>query len=151
MFKLTLKRIFKGNTYTIGKLYDPSGKWICDTLEDIDRSLTSKTDLSEIKKKKVYGKTAIPLGSYKIDMNTVSPRFADRSWAKPYSGKLPRLQNVPGFDGVLIHVGNSDADTSGCVLVGENKVKGRLVNSTASFNKLMGILKNKKDIILEVS
>lgn len=150
MYKLTLKRIFKGDTYTIGKLYDKSGKWICDTLEDKDRGLTSGMDLSEIKKKKVYGKTAIPSGSYGINMDTVSPRFADRAWAKPYSGKLPRLQNVPGFDGVLMHVGNSDADTSGCLLVGENKVKGRLVNSTASFNKLMGILKNQKDITIEI-
>ena len=72
----------------------------------------------EIKSKKIYGQTAISTGIYKIDMNTVSPKFKDRSWAKPYDGKLPRLLNVPGYEGILIHVGNTVEYTSGCILVG---------------------------------
>jgi hypothetical protein len=62
----------------------------------------------EIKSKKIYGETAVPTGTYKIDMSTVSPKFKNRSWARPYEGKVPRLINVKGFDGVLIHPGNSD-------------------------------------------
>ena len=137
--KLTLKRTFKGPQYTIGKLY-VNGVYECDTLEDTDRGLNETQSLLEIQSKKVYGETAIPTGVYKLNMNTVSPKFKDRSWAIPYKGILPRLENVKGFEGVLIHVGNKPQDTLGCILVGENKVKGQVINSTASFNKLMKLL-----------
>ena len=137
--KLLLRRTFKGPDYTIGKLFI-NGIYECDTLEDTDRGLTSQMTLEEIKAKKVYGETAIPTGVYKLNMNTVSPKFKDRSWAIPYKGILPRLENVKGFEGVLIHVGNKPQETLGCILVGENKVKGQVINSTASFNKLMKLL-----------
>lgn len=137
--KLLLRRIFKGPQYTIGKLY-VNGVYECDTLEDTDRGLHETQSLLEIQSKKVYGETAIPTGVYKLNMNTVSPKFKDRSWAIPYKGILPRLENVKGFEGVLIHVGNKPQDTLGCILVGENKVKGQVINSTASFNKLMKLL-----------
>lgn len=137
--KLILKRTFKGPKYTIGKLY-VNGVYECDTLEDTDRGLHETQSLLEIQSKKVYGETAIPTGVYKLNMNTVSPKFKDRSWAIPYKGILPRLENVKGFEGVLIHVGNKPQETLGCVLVGENKVKGQVINSTASFNKLMKLL-----------
>ena len=87
-----------------------------------------------------YGETAIPTGTYKIDMDTVSPKFQNRAWAKPYNGKLPRLIDVKGYSGVLIHVGNKPEDTLGCILVGENKVKGQVINSTATFYELMTAL-----------
>lgn len=144
--KLLLKRIAKKDTYTIGKLY-VDGKYVADTLEDCDRGLTQDMSLEEIKRIKVYGQTAIPTGTYKIDMNTVSPKFKDRSWAKPWKGKLPRLIDVPGYEGVLIHVGNQAQDSLGCVLVGQNKVKGRVINSTATFGKLMSVLLQDKDNI----
>lgn len=136
---LNLKRRFKGSKYTIGTL-TIDGKFKCDTLEDIDRGLSDDMQEYIIKSKKVYGETAIPTGTYVIDMYTVSPKFKDRSWAKPYGGKLPRLLDVKGFSGVLIHVGNTNKDTLGCILVGENKVKGQIINSTATFNKLMKLL-----------
>ena len=104
----------------------------------------------EIEKIKVYGKTAIPTGTYKVDMNTVSPKFKDRTWAKPYSGKLPRLLDVKGYSGVLIHVGNKPEDTLGCLLVGENKVKGQVINSTAAFNRLMTELNKDKNIEITI-
>lgn len=137
--KLLLRRIFKGPRYTIGKLFI-NGVYECDTLEDQDRGLTSQMSLEEIKAKKVYGVTAIPTGTYSINMTTVSPKFKDRAWAKPYKGILPRLENVKGYEGVLIHVGNKAEDTLGCILVGENKVKGRVINSTATFYELMTVL-----------
>lgn len=137
--KLTLKRTFKGPQYTIGRLC-VNGVYKCDTLEDTDRGLYETQSLLEIQNKKVYGKTAIPYGTYKIDMDTVSPKFQNRAWAKPYNGKLPRLIDVKGYSGVLIHVGNKPEDTLGCILCGENKVKGQVINSTATFYELMTAL-----------
>ena len=134
--ELLVKRVAKKDNYTIGKLYI-DGVYFADTLEDCDRGLTQDMPLEEIKAKKVYGKTAIPKGTYKVYMNVVSPKFKDRSWAKPYGGKLPRLLNVPNYEGVLIHVGNTAEDTSGCLLVGINDSQGRISNSQATFKKLM--------------
>lgn len=133
--ELVLKRTFKGPKYTIGHLYI-NGAYECDTLEDVDRGLTDSMSVTEIAAKKVYGQTAIPTGTYKIDMNTVSPKFKDRSWAKFCKGKLPRLVDVKGYSGVLIHVGNKAEDTLGCILVGDNKIKGQVINSTSTFQQL---------------
>lgn len=147
--KLLLKRIAKMEKYTIGKLYI-DGKYFSDTLEDTDRNLTSTMSKDEIVKVKVYGKTAIPTGTYVVDMNTVSPKFGKRSWAQPYKGKVPRLQDVPGYEGVLIHPGNTADDTSGCILVGRNKVRGQVVESQNTFHSLMNILKGDNDITITI-
>lgn len=149
MIKLKLQRTFKGVSYTIGKLH-LNDKYFCDTLEDTDRGLKSTMSVEEIERIKVYSQTAIPTGTYKINMNTVSPKFKDRVWAKPYGGKLPRLINVKGYSGVLIHVGNKPEDTLGCILVGENKVKGQVINSTAAFNRLMTELSKDSNIELTI-
>ena len=142
--RLKLVRIFKGKEYTIGRLYI-DGVYFCDTLEDTDRGLSSAMLHGTILKKKVPGKTAIPTGTYFIDMATVSPRFKSRKWAKPYGGRVPRLQGVRGFDGVLIHVGNTAGDTDGCILVGKNKVKGKVLDSTATYVKLFELLDKAED------
>lgn len=134
--ELTLKRKYFKPTYTIGKLY-VNGVYTCDTLEDKDRGLTRDMPTTEIYKRKVYGATAIPKGKYRVDMDTVSPRFGNRPWARPYGGKLPRLVNVPCWEGVLLHVGNSPADSTGCVLPGFNKAKGKVLDSTRAFYDLM--------------
>lgn len=141
--ELRLNRRYKGPKYTIGNLYIDD-IYFCDTLEDIDRGITSSTSLEDISRKKVYGQTAIPTGTYKVNLNVVSPKFKDRSWAKPYGGKVPRLMNVPGFEGVLIHPGNTDSDTSGCILVGKNTVVGKVMESTITFNGLMKKLLDAK-------
>lgn len=122
--ELRVKRVALKSDYTIGRLY-VNGEFFSDTLEDAVRDT------------KIYGKTAIPCGTYKITMDVVSPKFKDRSWAKPYDGKLPRLIDVPNYEGVLIHVGNTAEDTSGCLLVGQNRAVGKLVNSTQTFMSLM--------------
>lgn len=134
--ELLIKRVAKKNEYTIGRLYI-NGVKFSDTLEDCDRGLTQDMPLDEIKAKKVYGKTAIPTGTYEIDMNTVSPKFKDRSWAKPYGGKLPRLLNVPGYEGILIHPLNSAAESLGCIGVGNNSIKGMITDSSRTFMSLM--------------
>lgn len=133
---LTLRRRYKGEKYTIGSLY-VDGKYFSDTIEDKDRGLTSDMPSNKINRIKVPGETAIPCGKYKIDMNTVSTRFRSRTWARKYNGIVPRLIGVPCFGGVLIHVGNTEKESLGCPLVGENKVKGQVINSTATFYKLM--------------
>lgn len=144
--ELKLIRSFKKSTYTIGKLYIDN-KYFCDTLEDVDRNINNKMSIQSILKIKVDHKTAIPTGIYKINMDTKSPRFSNRSWATPYKGIVPKILNIPGFDGVLIHPGNNADDTSGCILVGLNKIKGGLINSQETWKKLMSILINIKDNI----
>ena len=147
--EILLKRIAKKSKYTIGKMYI-DGKYICDTLEDTDRGLNQNMSLKEINNKKVYGETTIPTGTYKVDMNTVSPKFKSRIWAKPYGGKLPRLVLVPGYDGVLIHPGNKAEDTLGCILVGENKAVGQVLNSQVTFKKIMSILTKGTNITITI-
>lgn len=141
--KILVKRIAKRPTYTIGKMY-LDGKYFCDTLEDTDRNISQSTPLDTIKKVKLPNNTAIPTGTYKVIVN-VSPKF---------KRLLPRLLNIPGFDGVLIHRGNTDKDTSGCILIGENKVVGKVINSTGYETKLVSILNkaqdNKENITIEI-
>lgn len=134
--KIEVKRIAKRNTYTIGKMYI-EGNYFCDTLEDVDRGINQKDSLDTIKKIKVAGATAIPTGTYKVIVN-MSPKF---------QRNLPRLIDVPGFEGILIHRGNTDKDTAGCILVGENKVVGKVINSTVYEKKLINILQNTKEDI----
>lgn len=148
--EIKVTRIAKRQGYTIGKL-SVDGKYFCDTLEDADRGLRQDMPSEKIKKLKVYGQTAIPTGRYAVTLGVVSPRFKGRAWAKPYGGKVPRLLNVPGFDGVLIHVGNDASDTSGCILVGRNTVVGKVADSTATFHALMKrLLEAGDDIWLTV-
>lgn len=136
--ELRLKRIALRSEYTIGKLY-VDGEYVCDTIEDTVRDLDrdGKFANGEVK---IPGKTAIPYGRYEVTMKVKSPKYSNftkYSWAKKYDGYLPRLLNVPHFDGVLIHVGNSALDSEACVLVGENKVVGKVINSVNTFRKLM--------------
>lgn len=146
--EIVVKRIALKPTYTIGKLYI-DGEYFCDTLEDTVRDL-NKNGKFDNGEKKVYGETAIPYGTYNVVTNIVSTRFKNRTWAKPYNGKIPRLINVPSFDGVLIHPGSSANDTSGCLLVGKNKIVGRLTDSQKTFHALMQKIKGQKNITIEV-
>ena len=149
LMKLLLERKWKKPTYTIGRLYIDD-TFFCNTLEDTDSGLKQTDPLNVLKSKKISGETAIPTGIYKVDMNTVSPKYSAIKWYKDIcNGKLPRLSQVPGYEGILIHPGNTANDSLGCILVGENKVKGGLVNSKETFKKLHNILKGN-DIIIEI-
>lgn len=141
---LVLKRITFTDTCTLGNLF-VNGKYFCDTIEDKDRGLDNSMSLEDIKSKKIYGKTAIPKGEYEITLDIVSPKFKDREWAKFCNGKLPRLLNVKGYDGVLIHVGNTSEDTLGCILVGKISDTNTILNSTVTFKQLYNILKESND------
>ena len=136
MLELLLERAYKKETYTIGKL-SINGQFVCNTCEDKDRGLSVDMPLEAIIHGKVYGLTAIPAGRYRIDMKSISPKFRNKSWAKKYGGIVPRLVGVPCWSGVLIHPGNTAADTDGCILVGDNKIKGGVTNSVDTFVRLM--------------
>lgn len=145
--EIKVKRYVFGDTYTMGMLYI-NGKYMCDTLEDKDMGLSSNMKLDEILKIKQKHNTAIPYGTYTISMNTVSPKYSNftrYSWAKPMQGKIPRLLDVPGYDGVLIHPGNTDKDTSGCILVGKSITKGSISRSQVTFKNLYDVLKKVFD------
>lgn len=114
--QIKINRIFKGAEYTIGRLV-LDGKYFCDTLEDRVRTNGEK----------VRGETAIPAGNYEVILN----------WSPRFKRALPMVLDVPGFSGVRIHAGNCAADTEGCVLVGFNQVKGRLVASRPTLERMM--------------
>ena len=141
---IVLKRIYKGKDYTIGHIYI-DGEYVCDTIEDTDRGLTDQMSEQEIAKIKVANQTAIPTGIYKLTLDVVSPRFIKKPYYYSFcKGKLPRLLKVKGFDGILIHKGNTQKDSSGCIIVGYNKVKGKVINSQEAFEKLYKRLEQSK-------
>lgn len=131
--RLRIDRVARRPAYTIGRLY-VEGAYLCDTLEDTVRARGVK----------VYARTAIPAGEYRVRMDVRSPRFGSRPQYRKYGGRLPRLVGVPGFEGILIHPGNTAEDTAGCILVGENKLVGRLTNSLITFDKLWHILESAR-------
>ena len=117
MLEFTLKRAKSSKLSTMGELYIGT-KFLCYTLEDVERP------------KKIYGATAIPKGSYKGIVN-VSARF---------KRMMPLLLNVPGFEGVRIHAGNTANDTHGCILVGLAKGEDMVLQSRMAYQRLMEII-----------
>ena len=143
--EILVERKWKKPNYTIGVM-SIDGKRFCETLEDVDRGLKDSMSVAEIKAIKKPNETAIPTGTYKITLDTFSPRFGNKSFYKKVcGGKLPRILNIKGFDGVLIHCGNTNLDTSGCILVGRNLEVGKVLKSQETFEKLYKILKENKD------
>jgi hypothetical protein len=137
--KLTLKRIAFKDSYTIGRLF-VDGVRFCDTLED------------KVRDTKIKGETAIPYGTYEVTLKVKSPKFSKKAAYNFCGGYLPRLLDVPNFEGILIHIGNTSSDTEGCILVGENKQVGKVLNSTATFKSLYAKLKTATDkITIEIT
>ena len=131
--KLELERIYKAPTYTIGRL-SIDGSYFCDTLEDVVRPDGVK----------IYGETAIPKGKYKVVVD-MSTRFKKL---------MPHILNVPMFEGIRIHSGNTDKDTHGCILVGKNTLKGYVSNSAYYSDilckKLIAAQKSGIEITIEI-
>ena len=131
MLQFTLIRKYKKDTYTIGELY-VNGKLTCNTCEDADRKLNAFMSEAQVKKAKIKGQTAIPTGSYEMTVS-MSPKFGRR---------LIEVKGVKGFSGIRIHRGNTAADSEGCILPGENKIKGGVINSTRDEELLTQMVEN---------
>lgn len=133
--KLKTDRAWKKEAYTIGRFF-VNGIRFYESLEDKDRGLNSGMSESEIASKKVYGKTAIPTGTYRVILS-VSQKFKTRAWAKKYGGLVPEIVGVKGFSGVRIHPLNTAEESLGCLGIGENKVAGKIINSQKRYYELM--------------
>lgn len=125
---ITIKRLYKSENSTIGEM-TIDGKWECYTLEDKEREV------------KIKSETAIPKGTYKVIINQ-SNRFKKL---------LPLLLNVPNFEGVRIHPGNTNHDTEGCILVGRTRSKDFIGQSRKAFESLFAKMKLAKEITLIIS
>lgn len=133
--KLRLERLWPKTDYTVGRLY-VDGKLFCNTLEDQLRDLTQE--------EKVPGRTAIPAGTYRVVFN----------WSPKFGRNLPRLLDVPHFEGILIHPGNTADDSAGCILVGNNTSPGRLTESRDTSDRLNVLIEDEqrhgKEITIEI-
>ena len=128
--KLTLNRKFRGSTYTIGDL-SINGKFFCNTIEDTVRELPA-----------VCPNT--PNGC------SCTCKDVTLQYSPKYKKKMPYLHDVPHFLGILIHSGNTESDSAGCIIVGNNTVKGKVLESRATFQKLYSILESETDITIQI-
>lgn len=115
---LLLKRDVFGESFTLGKLYI-NGEFFCYTCED------------KVRPKKIYGETAIPVGKYQVSL----------TWSNRFKRILPLIENVPNFEGIRIHAGNTHEDTEGCLLVGLTRTKDGVADSRKAMEQLMPHLK----------
>lgn len=138
-------RKWKKPEYCISDIY-VNDEWICNGLEDADRGLDDSMPDWMIRSKKIPTRTAVPTGRYKVLMNTVSPKFSKKPFYMDVcKGKVPRLKDVKGFEGILIHCGTTHVNSAGCILVGHNTIKGQLTDSQETFKKLYTIMKKAHD------
>lgn len=128
MLNLVVERNYKKKGYTIGNMF-ANGNHLFNILEDERRELKSSKD-------KIYGKTAIPEGRYKVTL-TKSEKFKNRDWCKQYNGLVPLVNDVPFFSAIRIHPANTADQLLGCLAPGLNKIKGGVINSTECYELLM--------------
>lgn len=158
--RFRLRRVAKKDKYTIGHLYlqDKQNKqWVkvCDTIEDKDRGLDQSMSEANILKLKVKHQTAIPTGTYEIVKNVISGVFVKKPKYKALNGgRVPRLKYVKGFSGILIHAGTDQNSSSGCIIVGQNKVVGKVINSWDTYVYIDGLIekafRNGEQVLLEI-
>lgn len=143
--EIIVYRKWKREDYTVGRM-SIDGTLICNTMEDVDRGLDDGMQDWMIRNKKIPNVTAIPTGRYKIDMDTVSPKFSKYPfYMEVCQGKLPRIMNVRGFEGILLHCGVDHSNSSGCILLGLNKVRGKLTDTKETFKKVYALMKEAHD------
>ena len=126
--KIEVKRLHRTDNSTIGEL-TIDGKFECYTLEDVERYV------------KIKGETAIPKGTYKVIINQ----------SNSFKRLLPLLIGVPNFEGVRIHAGNSNHDTEGCILVGQNRSVDYITKSRKAFDSLFKKMQDAKNITITIS
>jgi hypothetical protein len=133
VLRLELYRFSGEQESTLGLLFDATNvnrRFLCFTLEDENRT------------EKVYAETRIPAGAYNLKLRTeggLTQKYADR-FPDMHKGMI-WLQDVFDFEWVYIHVGNTDDDTAGCILVGDtcesNVVgEGRVLGSTQAYRRI---------------
>jgi len=132
---LKTQRAWKKTDYTIGRFFI-NGIRFHDSLEDPDRGLKSSWSEAAIKAVKIAGATAIPTGTYKVILSK-SEKYKDRDWAREFGGLVPEIVGVPGYSGVRIHPANWASEIEGCIALGENKVKGGVINSKKTYREFM--------------
>jgi hypothetical protein len=106
-----------------------NGEVECFTLEDVVRPV------------KIKHETAIPEGTYKVDI----------TWSNRFQKPMPLVFDVPGFTGIRIHTGNTKANTSGCILVGERRVLDRIDHSQEAFSRLFNMMKDALEMDEEIT
>ena len=124
---------------TIGSMFI-DGKFFCYTLEDYDRDLNKDGDLNDAGEAKVFGLTAIPKGKYKVIVD----------YSNRFKKTLPHILNVPGFEGVRIHNGNTAKDSEGCILIGSTKSKNFVGDSVNTLKKFLSLISKEKTINLQI-
>jgi len=143
--EIKVQRIARKTLYTISRLFI-DGIRIGDVIEDRDRGLTQSMSLDEIKRIKVMHQTAIPTGRYEVTLHICSPTFSKKAYYKQFcNGYLPRLLDVPGFDGILMHRGVDQNSSSGCLILGRNTVVGKVTDSQLIFERAYRLMKAASD------
>lgn len=127
--KILLKRQIRTADFTLGELFI-DGVSFCQTVEDMER----------MEGEKVFGKTAIPKGTYKVIVNR----------SEHFGKDMPLLLNVPMFEGVRIHSGNSASDSLGCIIVGMIRTLNGVGMSRVAFSKLMDKIVGQKDVTITI-
>lgn len=131
--------------YCISHVYI-NGQYSHDAIEDIDRGLDQSMSEAKARSIKVQNETAIPTGKYKVKMNTVSGTFVKKDYYKKFcAGKVPRLDPVVGFQGILIHKGTNERSSAGCVIVGYNKKVGEVTDTQVVFERVYKLFKAASD------
>jgi hypothetical protein len=120
MIQLRLERVIKTDSYTIGNLYI-NDEFFCNTLEHICRIVNNDCSL------KIYGKTAIPEGTYDIELE----------WWPKHNNFYPHIKNVPCFEGILMHGGTTVNDSEGCILMGEQAREPGTIHNCRIYQDLL--------------
>lgn len=129
-------RLAPAENATLGKMY-LDNVFFCQTCEDEDRFL--ERSIEDISERKVYGRTAIPRGRYRL-LVTFSNRFQ-----KP----LPIVLDVPGFDGIRIHGGNRAENSHGCILVGKVRTSTGIAQCADSVQRIISQIEEGEEMGIE--
>ncbi len=146
-------RMWFNPKYTIGRIF-VDGVYFSETMEDTCRGLSVGNTLDEIltEKRRHPKEVAIPYGCYKMTTDIISPKYSTVKWyfENMNGGRVPRLLGVKGFDGILFHAGNTADDSEGCILLGENKERGKVLNSKATCKKFFDLV-NGRNFLVRIS
>lgn len=139
--EIVLTRNERNPASTIGKLAIAGLAFSCLTLEDVDRGLIKTMSPAEIAAIKVQNRTAIPTGRYQVITD----------FSNHFQRVMPLVVDVPGFAGIRIHSGNTDADTDGCILLGKSRVNADFIGESreayAEFYPLLGQAIGNREIV----